>query len=155
MCQRIFKRNLVVGMPRKRSKDKFGTSQGHPGTFGPIFCGRARISAGHTGHMTGQMGHVHWIDGTHAKGCPAKILYVYCFLSFPMTCDSLTSNYFNMSSAFPEILCSNEVFLHKGFMLVTTSRRAAVRETSAKSPPPSLQLTETICCAFPKKERIG
>ena len=27
-------RNLVVGMPRKRPRDKFGTSQGHPGRLG-------------------------------------------------------------------------------------------------------------------------
>ena len=43
------------------------------------------MSAGQTGHMTGQMGqmgHVHGTDGTHTRGCPAKILYVYwCFLS--------------------------------------------------------------------------
>ena len=41
------------------------------------------MSAGQTGHVTGQMGHVHGTDGTHTKGCPAKIPYVYCFFSFP------------------------------------------------------------------------
>ena len=49
------------------------------------FCGnsnsRGRMSAGQTGHMTGQMGLVHGTDGTHTKGCPAKILYVYWFFS--------------------------------------------------------------------------
>ena len=37
------------------------------------------MSAGQTGHMTGQMGHVHGTDGTHTRACPAKVLYVYCF----------------------------------------------------------------------------
>ena len=41
------------------------------------------MSAGQTGHMTGQMGHVHGTDGTHTKGCPAQILHVYGFFSFP------------------------------------------------------------------------
>ena len=43
------------------------------------------MSAGQTGHMTGQMGHVHGtdVDGTQTRGCPAKILYVYWFFSFP------------------------------------------------------------------------
>ena len=36
-----------------------------------------RMSAGQTGQMTGQMGHVHGTDGTQTRGCPAKILYVY------------------------------------------------------------------------------
>ena len=37
------------------------------------------MSAGQTGHVMGQMGHVHGTDGTHTRGCPAKIIYVYCF----------------------------------------------------------------------------
>ena len=37
------------------------------------------MSAGQTGHMTGQMGHVHGTDGTHTRGCSAKILNVYSF----------------------------------------------------------------------------
>ena len=35
------------------------------------------MSPGQTGHITGQMGRV---PGTHTRGCPAKILYVF-FLS--------------------------------------------------------------------------
>ena len=58
---------------------------GTPGTFGPIYVeietSRGRMSAGKTGHMTGQMGHAHGTDRTHTRGCPAKILYV-CWL-FP------------------------------------------------------------------------
>ena len=41
------------------------------------------MSAGQTGQMTGQMGHVHGTDGTQTRGVPAKILYVYWFFSFP------------------------------------------------------------------------
>ena len=44
---------------------------------------RGRMSAGQTGQMTGQMGHVQGTDGTQTGGCPAKILYVYWFFSFP------------------------------------------------------------------------
>ena len=35
------------------------------------------MSPGQTGHITGQMGRVPGTDGTHTRGCPAKILYVY------------------------------------------------------------------------------
>ena len=45
---------------------------------------RGRMSAGQTGHMTGQMEHFHGTDGTHTRGCPAKVLYVYWFFSFPI-----------------------------------------------------------------------
>ena len=45
---------------------------------------RGRMSAGQAGHMAGQMGHVHGTDRTHTRGCPAKILYVYCYFSFPI-----------------------------------------------------------------------
>ena len=38
------------------------------------------LESAQTGHMPGQMGHDH---GTHSRGCPAKILYVYWFLFFP------------------------------------------------------------------------
>ena len=48
-------------MPRKRPREKLGTSQGHPGRLADL-CGnsnsRGRTSAGQTGHMTGQMGRV-------------------------------------------------------------------------------------------------
>ena len=37
------------------------------------------MSPGQTGHVTGQMGRVPGTDGTHTRGCPAKILYVYFF----------------------------------------------------------------------------
>ena len=37
------------------------------------------MSPGQTGHITGQMGRVPGTDGTHTRGCPAKILYIYCF----------------------------------------------------------------------------
>ena len=43
------------------------------------------MSPGQTGHITGQMGRVPGTDGTHTRGCPAKILYVYWFFSFPST----------------------------------------------------------------------
>ena len=42
------------------------------------------MSPGQTGHITGQMGRVPGTDGTHTGGCPAKILYVYWFFSFPI-----------------------------------------------------------------------
>ena len=42
------------------------------------------MSPGQTGHITGQMGRVPGTDGTHTRGCPAKILYVYWFFSFPL-----------------------------------------------------------------------
>ena len=41
------------------------------------------MSPGQTGHITGQMGRVPGTDGTHTGWCPAKILYVYRFFSFP------------------------------------------------------------------------
>ena len=44
---------------------------------------RGRMSAGQTGQMTGQMGHVHGTDGTQTRGCPAKILYVCWFFMPP------------------------------------------------------------------------
>ena len=60
---------------------------GTPGTFGPDLCAnqyyRDRMSPGQTGHITGQMGRVPGTDGTHTRGCPAKILYVYWFFFFP------------------------------------------------------------------------
>ena len=40
---------------------------------------RGRTSAGQTGQMTRQIGHVQGTDGTQNGGCPAKILYVYWF----------------------------------------------------------------------------
>ena len=40
------------------------------------------MSAGQTGQMTGQMGHVHGTDGTQTRGRPAKILDVYWFFFF-------------------------------------------------------------------------
>ena len=40
------------------------------------------MSPGQTGHITGQMGRVPGTDGTHTRGCPAKILYVYWFFFF-------------------------------------------------------------------------
>ena len=43
------------------------------------------MSPGQTGHITGQMGRVPGTDGTHTRGCPAKILYVYWFFSFPIS----------------------------------------------------------------------
>ena len=46
---------------------------------------RGRMSAGQTGQMTGQTGHVPGTDGTQTRGCPTKILYVYWFFSFSIT----------------------------------------------------------------------
>ena len=43
------------------------------------------MSPGQTGHITEQMGRVPGTDGTHTRGCPAKILYVYWFFSSPHT----------------------------------------------------------------------
>ena len=45
------------------------------------------MSPGQTGHITGQMGRVPGTDGTHTKGCPAKILYVYWFSLSPKVPD--------------------------------------------------------------------
>ena len=74
-------------MPRKRPRDKFGTSQGHPGRLGQFMwtipIQGAELSAGQTGHMTEQMGHFHGTDGTHTRGCRANILYVYWFFLSP------------------------------------------------------------------------
>ena len=42
------------------------------------------MSPGQTGHITGQMGRVPGTDGTHTRGCPTKILYVYWFFFFPI-----------------------------------------------------------------------
>ena len=42
------------------------------------------MSPGQTGHITGQRGRVPGTDGTHTRGCPAKLLYVYWFFSFPI-----------------------------------------------------------------------
>ena len=42
------------------------------------------MSPGQTGHNTGQMGRVHGTDGTHTRGCPAKILYVCWFFLSPI-----------------------------------------------------------------------
>ena len=89
--QKPIKKNHIKefggGNGRERPGDKFGTSQGTPGTFGPIYveihiqgaeCPRDRrdrwrdrwdMSTGQTGHKT--------------KGCPAKILYVCWFFFFP------------------------------------------------------------------------
>ena len=44
------------------------------------------MSPGQTRHITRQMGRVPGTDGTHTKGCPAKILYVYWFFLSPETC---------------------------------------------------------------------
>ena len=43
------------------------------------------MSLGQTGHTTGQMGRVPGTDGTHTRGCPAKILYVYWFFLSPIS----------------------------------------------------------------------
>ena len=81
------------------SQGKIRDVPGTPGTFGPLYVeipiqgSRGRMSAGQTGHMTGQMGHVHGTDGTHTRVCPAKILYVYrlFFPQFYWPCRSLHS----------------------------------------------------------------
>ena len=60
-----------------------GINSGHPTDTRDVWadlCGnshsRGRMSAGQTGQMMGQMGHVHGTDRTLTRGCPAKILYV-------------------------------------------------------------------------------
>ena len=55
------------------------------------FNSSGRMSAGQTGHITGQMGHVHGTDGTHTRGCPTKMFYVYCFF-FTHFATKLTSD---------------------------------------------------------------
>ena len=40
------------------------------------------MSPGQTGHITGQKGRVPGTDGTHTRGCPAKILCVYWFIIY-------------------------------------------------------------------------
>ena len=57
------------------------------------------MSPGQTGHITGQMGRVPGTDGTHTRGCPAKILYVYWFFFFPQQIPScvLCSSVFLLS----------------------------------------------------------
>ena len=49
------------------------------------------MSPGQTGHITGQMGRVPGTDGTHTRGCPAKILYVYWFFFFPILSKKLSN----------------------------------------------------------------
>ena len=41
------------------------------------------MSPGQTGHITGQMGRVPGTDGTHTRGCPAKIFMFIGFFFFP------------------------------------------------------------------------
>ena len=73
-------------MPRKFPREKVGRPRDTRDVWANL-CGnsssRGRMSAGQTGHKTGQMGHVHGTDGTHTRGCPAKILYFYCFFLSP------------------------------------------------------------------------
>ena len=57
------------------------------------------MSPGQTGHITGQMGRVPGTDGMHTRGCPAKILYVYWFFSFPM---NLVVKKTKVSCVYPE-----------------------------------------------------
>ena len=105
-------------MPRRYPRDKLGTSQGQtrdvpgtPGTFGPDLCvvntkgtecprdrrdisrDRWDVSPGQTGHITGQMGRVPGTDGSHTRGCPAKILYVYWFFLSPQMCSVTSGKY--------------------------------------------------------------
>ena len=51
------------------------------------------MSPGQTGHITGQMGRVPGTDGTHTRGCPAKILYVYWFFLSLIHLFCLTLNF--------------------------------------------------------------
>ena len=64
------------GRPSRDTRDVWADLCGNSNSSG-------RMSTGQTGHMTGQMGHFHGTDGTHTRGCPAKILYAYWFFSFP------------------------------------------------------------------------
>ena len=70
--------------PHKRPRDKFGTSRAHPADLCGDSDSKGRMSAGQTGHMTGQIGHVHGTDGTQTRGSPAKILFL-CLLVFFFT----------------------------------------------------------------------
>ena len=75
----------MVGMPRERPGDKFGTSQGHPGRLGRFmwkFTFKGQNVRGTDGTYD-QMGHVHGRDGTQTSGCPAKIPYVLLVFTFP------------------------------------------------------------------------
>ena len=64
------------------------------------------MSPGQTGHITGQMGRVPRTDGTHTRGCPAKILYVYWFFSFPQK---------NVGESFSEIFIQIQFLQNGGF----------------------------------------
>ena len=64
------------------------------------------MSPGQTGHITGQMGRVPGTDGTHTRGCPAKILYVYWFFSFPTNIAKWKCNFWKLV---PNILKSVSV----------------------------------------------
>ena len=89
----------MVGVPWKHPRDKLGPSQGHPGCSADA-CrnsnSRGRVSAGETGHMTGQMGHVHGRDGTRTRGCPTKF---FMFVDFSSPQGGIKTNGFQSTSA--------------------------------------------------------
>ena len=86
-----------------------GINSGRPRDIrdvGADLCGnshsRGRMSAGQTGQMTGQMGHVHGTDGTQTRGCPAKILYVYWFF-FPHCLETIFESQLPSPKLSPEM----------------------------------------------------
>ena len=75
-------------MPRRRPRDKLGTSQGHLGHLGLIYVlintkGKNVPGTDRTHHGTD--GTCPWDRRDAHQGCPAKILYVYWFFSFPIS----------------------------------------------------------------------
>ena len=70
------------------------------------------MSPGQTGHITGQMGRVPGTDGTHTRGCPAKILSVYWFFSFPICAqNSLTKIMLPIQEQWTKTSCQHTCFV--------------------------------------------
>ena len=66
------------------------------------------MSPGQTGHITGQMGRVPGTDGTHTRGCPAKILYVYWFFVLSHFFCLVAAELFTLSSPHCGIALAND-----------------------------------------------
>ena len=79
----IFRQGKLLLEHRPRLRERFWIFSSETATaflsFSENSYPRDRMSAGQTGHMTGQMAHVRGTDGTHARGCPAKF---FMFIGF-------------------------------------------------------------------------
>ena len=75
------------------SQGKIRDVPGAPGTLGPIYVEipsrEGRMSAGQTGHTTGQMGHFHGTDGTHTPGGVPPKFFMFIVFFFPLTFSSI------------------------------------------------------------------